>query len=185
MVDVSVELLSLGSEDIDTVVVNVLKQHFDLLWFVVVVHLFDQRSQELDKVWVLIVDTEIQAVEQSKWVLFDVVRVLRDDFDDLHVHLLLLVFLVLAQSICFFKSVSHFMMKIDFLSELLQIVFLDLLVHDFFDVLLEIHYLKLLLKLIDDTILVQVISLIVAIFVIVHVWGNHVGIIIVYIILQC
>jgi len=56
-----VQLLILGSQSLDSVVVDIFQDLIDL--FIVGSHLLDQGSQELYKVRVVVIDTEIQAVE--------------------------------------------------------------------------------------------------------------------------
>jgi hypothetical protein len=77
---------------------------------------------------VIVVDTEVEAVEERHWILLDVVGVTYDDIDNLKIKSILLLRLVLGESVRFFKSICHLVMEINFLSELLQIVSLDLLI---------------------------------------------------------
>ena len=70
MVDMGVDLFTDSSDSFDTVHIDVLKELVHPFWSVG--ESGDEGSQEFNQVRVVVVDTEVQAVEESKWVLFNV-----------------------------------------------------------------------------------------------------------------
>lgn len=73
VVDVRVQFLSLSSQNVNSININVVQYFIDLVRFVLYVHLADQSSEELDQIWVLVVDTEVKTVKQGHGVLLDVI----------------------------------------------------------------------------------------------------------------
>lgn len=158
MVDVNVEWISNSSQSINTIFRNVLHDLIDLLWLVVSSHRIDQDSEKLYKFRVVVVDAEVKAVEQSHGILFQVLSMLRNDISDLLVECLLLKGHLLAKSVCFLKPVSYLMMEVYFLSELLEVVLLDLVIHLIHDFVLSFVDLDGMLNLVNHTIVVEVID---------------------------
>ena len=131
MVHLVVDHLANGSQSLDAVDVDLLQEignQSELLF-----HLIDECSQELNEVWIVKVDAKIEAVKKSERILLDIVTVFTDNIDDLLIELILSILLLLDQSIRLFKSVKSLMMKVDFLSELRQVVLLYLVVHVILD----------------------------------------------------
>lgn len=157
MVDVGVQSLSNGPKYLNAVNIDVLKELLNLLWLVLIVHLGNERSKELNELWVVVVDTEVQAVKESEFVLLNVVRVLTDNLDDFSVQHLLLAAQFLPQSVSLLESIGDFVVEIDFLSELLKVVFLNLVVHLFFDVFFNSHNFDVFLQIVYNPVIVQVV----------------------------
>ena len=82
VVHMSIYLLPYSSQDLNSVDINILEDLFNLFRLLGGVHFLYKGSQELDQIWVVIVNTEVQAVKQSQRILFDVVGVFRNNFDD-------------------------------------------------------------------------------------------------------
>jgi len=74
--------VSLGSQPLQPINIDVLKQPVDLL---VGRQLLDEDSEELYDVFVVVENAEEEAVEQSHGVLLDVARVLTNALDDLQI----------------------------------------------------------------------------------------------------
>jgi hypothetical protein len=71
MVDESVDLFSDRSQSLNPVHINMLKKLVYLSWSVR--HLPNQSSEKLNKVWVVVVNAEVEAVEEGHLVFIDVV----------------------------------------------------------------------------------------------------------------
>lgn len=75
--------------------------------------------------------------------MFYVVGVLGYDLNDLGIKSFSLLWVFLAKPIRFLESVGDLMVEINFLSELLEVLLLDLLVKIVFDVVFHTVYLEL------------------------------------------
>lgn len=95
---------------------------------------------------------------------------LRDDLNNLFVKSLSLFGVLLAQSVRLFKSVSHFMMEIDFLSELLQVVIANFFIYFSFNLIFPSSDLESRFYLIDSAVFVEVIFLLVSLWIVVLRW---------------
>jgi protein-S-isoprenylcysteine O-methyltransferase Ste14 len=95
---------------------------------------------------------------------------LRDDLNNLFVKSLSLFGVLLAQSVRLFKSVSHFMMEIDFLSELLQVVIANFFINFSFYLIFPSSDLESRFYLIDSAVFVEVIFLLVSLRIVVLRW---------------
>ena len=102
---------------------------------------------------------------------------LRDDLYNLFVEDLSLFWMLLAQSVGFLEPVSHLMMEVHFLSELLEVLFLDFVVHVLSDLVFSGSNFESRLYMVDSAIVVEVISSGVSFWVLVHwlkVWDKNV-----------
>jgi len=120
-------------------------------------HLGDQGSQEFDQVWIVVVDAEIETIEERHWILLNIVTMLTNDLNDLHVQSFLLAWLLLGETISFFKSVGNLVMEINFLAELLKVLFFDLIIDSGSDFVLDTHDFEIMLDVINDTIIIEII----------------------------
>ena len=158
VVNVHIEWITDSSESFDAVFLNVFHDFFDLIWLVISRHLFDQDFEKFDKLWVVVVNTEIEAVKQSHGILFQVLSMLENDVGDLVVEFLLLQGHFLAKSVCLFKSVSNLVMEINLLSELLEVVFLDFFIHFVHDLILSFVNLNYMFDVVNQAVIVEIIS---------------------------
>lgn len=121
MVNKLVDLLSYSSDLFNSIHIDVLKQLVDLI---ILRDLLDQSPDELYEVFVLVVDTEEQAVKEGHGVLLDIARVVGYAVNNLQIESLFLFSSLFAKSICFLKPVGDFMVEVYFLSEDLVVVLL-------------------------------------------------------------
>jgi len=128
----------------------------DLLWLICV-HLDDQSSQELDKVRVIVVNAEVEAIEEGERVLLDVVGVFTDDFDDFKVHGISLLWLLFSQAIALLEPVGNFVMEVDLLPEFSKVLVADLVIYLVSDCILHGDHFNLLLHLVYYPVSVKVI----------------------------
>ena len=78
-----VDYLTNGSDSLNSIDIDILKHLVDSLRLVL--KLIDECSQELDEIRIIVIDTEVEAIEQCHLVFFDVVGMLVDNIDDLKV----------------------------------------------------------------------------------------------------
>lgn len=90
----SIDLLSNCSDSFDSINIYVLKQLIHSGWSVL--DFWDQGSQELYLFWVVVVNAEVKAIEQSERVLFYVIGVLGYDLNDLGIKGFSLLWVFLA-----------------------------------------------------------------------------------------
>ena len=77
MVNESIDLFSNSSQSLNTIDIDVLKEVINLLW--TILHFKNQCSEKFNQIWIVVVNAEVQTVEQSHFVLLNVVRVLSND----------------------------------------------------------------------------------------------------------
>lgn len=71
VVNVGVDALSNSSDSFDSMRVNVIKKLVYSYWSIL--NLGNECSQEFNHIRILVIDTEVEAVEESHGVLFDVI----------------------------------------------------------------------------------------------------------------
>lgn len=126
VVNVGVYYFTHCAQSFDTVYVDVLE---DLVYFVRPHFNFvDKHSKEFNNLWVLEVNTKIQAVKEGHGIQLYVVTVFRYDLNDFLVQLLLFVRLFLSQAIGLFKAIEGLVMEVDLSTELHEVLILDVLV---------------------------------------------------------
>lgn len=109
---------------VNTIDIDLLQQLINLF---TVRNFLDKNSQEINHLWIVVVNAEVKTVEQSHGILLNVARVLTDAVYNFQVQRLFPLTGFLCKSIGFFEPISYFMVKIDFFSENFNIVILDLL----------------------------------------------------------
>lgn len=155
MIDMSINDFSNGPDSLNTININILKHLINPLWLIL--ELVDECSEEFYEVWVVVVDAEVEAIEESHLIFLDIISVLIDNIDDLKVEGLFLLWLLLTKSVSFLISVGDFMVEVYFFSEfgeiLISYIFINLVSHVSFDVI----DFNLSFNIINLTILIKVI----------------------------
>ena len=94
VIHVRVDHFTNSPKSLNTIDINELKHLIYLMRSVD--HLGDQSSQEFNQVWIVVIDAEVKTVEECQWILFDIVTMLTNDVNDLHVQGLLFAWLLLC-----------------------------------------------------------------------------------------
>ena len=155
MVHESINLFTNCTESLYAIDINVLKKFVNFTRSLC--HFTDQCPEEPNYFWIIVVNTEVQAVEEGHLILFNVTRVISDVINDLLSQLSLLMAMLFSKSISLFKSVCHFVMEVYFLPELQKVFFFYFIVQVFKDFIFQLDYFYLLFDLVYSAIIAEVI----------------------------
>mmetsp|Transcript_12390 Transcript_12390/g.19302 ORF Transcript_12390/g.19302 Transcript_12390/m.19302 type:complete len:306 (-) Transcript_12390:1848-2765(-) len=114
-------------ESLNSMDVNVFQQPIDSG---LSIDFLDETPEEVDQVWVLVIDAEEQTIEQTHGVVLDVPGEVADAVDDVQVQRPSLLRHLLAQAVDLLEAVLDFVMEVHFNSELFSVVILDFLGND-------------------------------------------------------